>query len=80
LEVFTVTLAGIGGMWLIRRNPLMALFSLSLVGLSVLSGSAQSMARYMLVAALLLLLLGLKPLVTRRADWRASVGVGDEAP
>ena len=37
-------------------------------------------ARYMLVAALLLLLLGLKPLVTRRADWRASVGVGDEAP
>jgi hypothetical protein len=50
IEVVTVVLAAIAGFWLLRRDPQVALFSLAIVGLSVLSGSAQSMARYMLVA------------------------------
>ena len=32
----------------------------------------------MLAAAVVLLLLGLKPLLTRRADWRSRLGVGEE--
>ena len=38
-------------------------------------------ARGMLAAAVVLLLLGLKPLLTRRADWRSRLGVGEtDAP
>ncbi len=50
IEVVTVVLAALAGIWLLRRDPQVALFSLAIVGLSVFSGSAQSMARYMLVA------------------------------
>lgn len=50
IEVVTVVLAAVAGIWLLRRDPQVALFSLAIVGLSVFSGSAQSMARYMLVA------------------------------
>jgi hypothetical protein len=50
LEVFTCALALVAAIWLLRRDPQVALFSLALVALSIFSGSAQSMARYMLVA------------------------------
>lgn len=50
IELVTVVLATVAGIWLLRHDPQSALFSLAIVGLSVFSGSAQSMARYMLVA------------------------------
>jgi hypothetical protein len=50
IEVLTVFIALVSALWLLRRDPIVALFSLAIVGLSVFSGSAQSMARYMLVA------------------------------
>jgi hypothetical protein len=49
LEVFACLLALGASVWLIRRSPEIALYSLGAVLLSVLSGSAQSMARYMLI-------------------------------
>jgi len=58
LEVFTTTLALIGSIWLIRRDPIVALFSLAVVLLSIFSGSAQSMARYMLIAPAMFIWLG----------------------
>lgn len=50
IEIFVVlvTLAASIALW--RKDPLIALFSLAVVILSVLSGSAQSMERYMLAA------------------------------
>jgi|SRR5271157_798311 len=50
MEVFTVLLAFLTSLGLLRRDLPVALFSLAVVVLSVFSGSAQSMARYMLVA------------------------------
>jgi len=50
IEVGTVLLTTIASVWLIRRDPAVALFSMAIVLLSVFSGSAQSMARYMLIA------------------------------
>ncbi len=50
IEVGAVLLAFIASLWLIRRDPAVALFSLAVVLFSVFSGSAGSMARYMLIA------------------------------
>jgi hypothetical protein len=50
LETGAVALAALAGLWLLRRQPEVALFNLALVLLSAFSGVAQSMARYMLVA------------------------------
>jgi len=44
-------------LWLIRRDPAVAFFSLAVVLLSVFSGSAQSMARYMLITPALYIFL-----------------------
>jgi hypothetical protein len=57
IEVGSILLAFIASLWLIRRDPPVALFSLSVVLLSVFSGSAQSMARYMLVVPALYIFL-----------------------
>jgi Mannosyltransferase (PIG-V) len=57
IEVGSILLALIASLWLIRRDPAVALFSLAVVLLSVFSGSAQSMARYMLVAPALYIFL-----------------------
>ncbi len=58
IEVFATLLALIGSIWLIRRDPIVSLFSLAVVLLSIFSGSAQSMARYMLIAPAMFILLG----------------------
>lgn len=58
IEVFATIVALIGSIWLIRRDPIVALFSLAVVLLSIFSGSAQSMARYMLIAPAMFILLG----------------------
>jgi hypothetical protein len=58
IEVFAIVVALVGSIWLIRRDPIVALFSLAVVLLSIFSGSAQSMARYMLIAPALFILLG----------------------
>jgi hypothetical protein len=58
IEVFTTLTALIAGLWLIRRDPIVALFSLAVVLLSIFSGSAQSMARYMLIAPAMFIMLG----------------------
>ncbi len=50
IEVFTVAVALLTSLALLRRDLLVALFSLAVIVLSVFSGSAQSMARYMLIA------------------------------
>jgi hypothetical protein len=57
IEVGTSLLAGIASLWLIRRDPAVAFFSLAVVLLSVFSGSAQSMARYMLITPALYIFL-----------------------
>jgi hypothetical protein len=57
VEVGSILLAVIASIWLMRRDLLVALFSLTVVALSVFSGSAQSMARYMLVAPALYIFL-----------------------
>src|SRR5690349_3257520 len=57
LEVGISLLAGIASLWLIRRDPAVAFFSLAVVLLSVFSGSAQSMARYMLITPALYIFL-----------------------
>ncbi|MDQ2692484.1 MAG: hypothetical protein M3Y68_10665 [Chloroflexota bacterium] len=49
IEVAAILLALIASLWLLRHDPATALFSLAIVLLSVLSGSAGSMARYMLI-------------------------------
>lgn len=58
IEVFATLLALIASIWLIRRDPIVALFSLAVVLLSIFSGSAQSMARYMLIAPAMFIFLG----------------------
>jgi hypothetical protein len=50
IEVGSVLLALIASLWLLRQDLTVAFFSLAVVFLSVFSGSAQSMARYMIVA------------------------------
>jgi len=50
IEVASILLALVGAIFMLRRAPGVALFSLGVIVLSVFSGSAQSMARYMLVA------------------------------
>lgn len=57
IEVGSILLAFIASLWLIHRDPAVALFSLAVVLLSVLSGSAGSMARYMLTAPALYIFL-----------------------
>jgi hypothetical protein len=58
LEVCAVLLALVTSLWLLRRDLPVALFSLAVVVFSVFSGSAQSMARYMLVAPAMFMALG----------------------
>jgi hypothetical protein len=57
IEIGSILIALIASLWLIRRDPAVALFSLAVVALSIFSGSAQSMARYMLIAPALYILL-----------------------
>jgi hypothetical protein len=57
IEVGAVLLALIASLWLFSRDPALALFSVAVVLLSVFSGSAQSMARYMLIAPALYIFL-----------------------
>lgn len=57
IEVGAILLAGLASLWLIRRDPAVAFFSLAVVLLSVFSGSAQSMARYMLITPALYIFL-----------------------
>jgi len=57
VEVGSILLALTASLWLIRRDPAVALFSLTVVLLSVFSGSAGSMARYMLIAPALYIFL-----------------------
>ncbi len=57
IEVFAILIALLGAIWLIRRSPEIALFSLGAILFSVLSGSAQSMARYMLIVPALYIFL-----------------------
>jgi hypothetical protein len=57
IDVGAVLLAFIASLWLVRRDPAAALFSLAIVLLSVFSGSAGSMARYMLIVPALYIFL-----------------------
>jgi hypothetical protein len=57
IEVGSILLAFIASLWLIRRDPAVALFSLTVVLLSTFSGAAGSMARYMLIAPALYIFL-----------------------
>jgi hypothetical protein len=57
IEVGSILLALAGSLWLLRRDLPVALFSLSVVLLSVFSGSAGSMARYMLIVPALYIFL-----------------------
>jgi hypothetical protein len=50
LELAAVLLALAASIWLLRRDPAVALFGLAVVLLSVFSGSMQSLARYVLIA------------------------------
>jgi Gpi18-like mannosyltransferase len=58
IEVAATLIALVSSIWLLRRDPIVALFSLAVVLLSALSGSAQSMARYMLIAPAMFIALG----------------------
>jgi len=57
IEVGSILLALTASVWLIRRDFAVALFSLAVVLLSVFSGSAGSMARYMLIVPALYIFL-----------------------
>jgi hypothetical protein len=57
IEVGSILITLIASLWLIRRDPAVALFSMAIVLLSIFSGSAQSMARYMLIAPALYIFL-----------------------
>src|SRR5687768_2392621 len=57
IELGSVLLAFIASLWLMRRDPAVALFSLAVVLFSAFSGSAVSMARYMLIAPALYIFL-----------------------
>lgn len=50
IEAAAVALALVASVWLLRRDRPLALFGLAVVLLSVLSGSVQSMARYVLIS------------------------------
>jgi len=58
IEVFAIIVALIGSIRLIRLDPIIASFSLAVILLSVFSGSAQSMARYMLMVPAMFIALG----------------------
>jgi hypothetical protein len=58
IEVFAIIVALIGSIRLIKLDPLVASFSLAVILLSVFSGSAQSMARYMLIVPAMFISLG----------------------
>jgi hypothetical protein len=57
IEIGSTLLALIASLWLLRRDLAVALFSISIVLFSAFSGSAQSMARYMLIAPALYIFL-----------------------
>jgi hypothetical protein len=57
IEVGSILLAFIASLWLIRRDLAVAFFSLAIVLLSVFSGSAMSMARYVLITPALYIFL-----------------------
>jgi hypothetical protein len=57
IEVGSVLLTLVASLWLLKRDPPTALFSLAIVFLSIFSGSAVSMARYMLIAPALYIFL-----------------------
>jgi hypothetical protein len=57
IEVGAIVLAFIASLWLIRRDPAVGLFSLSVVLLSGFSGFPQSMARYMIIVPALYIFL-----------------------
>jgi hypothetical protein len=57
IEFGSVFLAFVASLWLFRRDFAVALFSMAVILLSVFSGSAQSMARYMLIAPALYIFL-----------------------
>src|SRR5215216_22815 len=57
IELGSILLTFIASLWLLPRDPAVALFSLAVVLLSVFSGSAGSMARYMLIAPALYIFL-----------------------
>jgi len=58
VEVFTILVALIGSIRVFLRDPIVAVFSLAVILLSVFSGSAQSMARYMLIVPAMFMALG----------------------
>lgn len=58
IEVLTLFLASLAAFWLVRRDPMVALYSLAVILLSVFSGTAQSMARYMVMAPAAFIMLG----------------------
>lgn len=57
IEVGSILLALVASAWLLRRDPGVALFSLAIVFLSIFSGVAGSMARYMLIVPALYIFL-----------------------
>ena len=57
IEVGSILTALLASLWLLRRDLPVALFSLAVVLLSLFSGSAQSMARYMLIVPALYIFL-----------------------
>jgi hypothetical protein len=59
IEVASVILAFLAGLVLLRKHPEVAAFSLAIVTFSAFSGSAQSEARYMLVAPALFIVLAM---------------------
>jgi hypothetical protein len=58
IEIFTIFVALIGSIRVLSREPIVASFSLAVILLSVFSGSAQSMARYMLIVPAMFMALG----------------------
>jgi Mannosyltransferase (PIG-V) len=58
IELASILVALAGAVWLIKRAPELGLYSLVVIVLSVFSGSAQSMARYMLITPAMYMLLG----------------------
>ena len=57
IEVGSILLALVASLWLARRDPTVAFFSLAIVLFSVFSGSAGSMAHYMLIVPALYIFL-----------------------
>jgi hypothetical protein len=57
MEIASILLTLIASLWLLKRDPALALFSLAIVILSTFSGSFQSLARYMLIAPALYIFL-----------------------